>query len=244
MSQFQESAPQRTGAGGPDAAEEFVRPDFMVQLGLLPPYAAEDVHKAYKACALKAHPDRGGSKEEFVKLQEAYGQAQEYVKFSEGRRHWLANQVEPYLRQQEVIQEVENRRGTVHVEKVDWMQRSFGDFATLTERLREIELCDSPDGDDFLKFLAGQGEQLRFLTRLNLSGSRVTDAGLIQLRHFRGLQRLNLARTSISKTGLAVLKALPDLEWLNVGGTAVGWFGRWSLGRRFPQIEIVADSRA
>lgn len=249
MSHFRERTPHQAPPGPPvdpgsEAGDDFVRPDFMIRLGLLPPYAAEDVHKAYKACALKAHPDRGGSKEEFVKLQEAYEQAQEYVKFSEGRRHWLANQVEPYLRQQEVIQEVENRNGRVQVERVDWMQRSFGDFATLAERLREIDLCDSPDGDDFLKFLGQQGDQLRFLHRLDLSGSRVSDAGLIQLRHLRGLQRLNLARTLVSATGLVVLEALPDLEWLNVGGTKVGWFGRWRLARRFPHVEIVADARS
>lgn len=250
MTQFPESAANRTAddhhlrAGAFPEGDEFVRPDFMVHLGLLPPYTADDVHKAYKAKALKAHPDRGGSKEDFVKLQEVYEQAQEYVRFGEGRRHWLANQVEPYLRQQEIVQEVEARGGKVHVEKVEWMQRSFGDFATLAERLREIDLRDSDDGDAFLKFLGTHAQHLRFLNRLDLSGSGVTDAGLIPLRHLRGLQRLNLSRTKVSSTGLAVLKALPDLEWLNVGETAVGWFGRWQLARKYPQIEIASDSRA
>jgi hypothetical protein len=249
MSQFPERAPHRTGdggvaePGGPAEVNEVVRPDFMAHLGLLPPYAADDVHKAYKAKALKAHPDRGGSKDDFLKLQDAYEQAQEYVRFSEGRRHWLANQVEPYLRQQEIIQEVENRSGKVQVEKVDWMQRSFGDFATLAERLREIDLRDSTNSDEFLQFLGTNSQHLRFLTRLDLSGSDVTDAGLIQLQHLRGLQRLNLSRTRISAAGLAVLHALSDLEWLNVGGTAIGWFGRWGLSRKFPQTEIVANAR-
>jgi hypothetical protein len=215
------------------------RQEFLVLLGLLPPITADDVHKAYKAKALLAHPDRGGSKDAFLKLQEAYERAQEYVKFSEGRRHWLANQVEPYLMQQEVIQEVENRRGAVHVEKVDWMQHSFGDFATLAERLRNIDLRDAEDGDDFLKFLSAHSQHLRFLTGLDVAGSRVTDAGMTHLKHLRGLQRLNLARTQVTATGLAALTSLSDLTWLNIAGTNVGWLGRWKLRREFPAVEIV-----
>lgn len=219
------------------------RPEFMVLLELLPPYTADDVHKAYKARALKAHPDRGGSKDEFIRLQDAYEQAQEYVKFNEGRRHWLANQVEPYLRQQEVIAEVENRGGTVGVEKVDWMQKSFGDFAQLAERLRLITLHDSDEGDEFLKFLASQSAHLRFLNTLDLAGSQVTDAGLLQVRHLRGLQRLNLARTRVTARGLSVLRSLRDLEWLNLAGTAVGWWGRWRLKRRCPTVEIATHEK-
>jgi DnaJ domain len=249
MSRFPESVEEQAERrgfaepGNPAGGEEFVRPEFMILLGLLPPYSTDDVHKAYKARALKAHPDRGGSKEQFVKLQEAYEQAQEYVRFSAGRRLWLANQVEPYLQQQEIIQEIESRHGSVQVEKVDWMQRSFGDFATLAERLREIDLRDATDGDEFLKFLGTQSQHLRFLTRLDLSGSDVTDAGLIQLRHLRGLQRLNVARTRVSMTGMSVLAALPDLAWINVGGTSIGWFGRWRLARRLPHVKIVADPK-
>jgi hypothetical protein len=41
-------------------------------LGLQWPCTPDDVKKAYRAGAMKAHPDRGGSKEEFNKLQTAY----------------------------------------------------------------------------------------------------------------------------------------------------------------------------
>jgi hypothetical protein len=230
--------------GASAGAAEAERPEFMALLELLPPYTADDVHKAYKARALAAHPDRGGSKDDFLKLQQAYEQAQEYVRFSEGRRHWLAKQVEPYLKQTEIIDEVERRKGSVTVEKVDWMQRSFGDFATLAERLRNIDLRDAPDGDEFLEFLATQGEHLRFLTELDLAGSRISDAGLVQLRCLHGLQRLNLARTPITAAGLEILADLPDLAWVNVGGTKVGWWGRWRLGSRFPLVEFASDPDA
>ena len=36
------------------------RPDFMAMLGLMPPYALEDVKAAYLAKAKELHPDKGG----------------------------------------------------------------------------------------------------------------------------------------------------------------------------------------
>src|SRR5258707_5777866 len=92
------------------------RPEFMVYLGLLPPYTVDDVHKAYKARALAVHPDRGGSTADFLALQENYGRAQEYVRFQEGRRNWLSAQVEPDLRQQEIIAAVDVLGGQVEIE--------------------------------------------------------------------------------------------------------------------------------
>lgn len=229
---------------GPDSPALEERPDFMVLLELLPPYTENDVHKAYKARALVAHPDRGGSKDEFVRLQEAYERAQEYVKFSEGRRHWLAKQVEPYLKQQEIVEEVERRQGTVLVEKLDWMQHSFGDFAQLAERLRSIDLRDAADGDEFLAFLAGKGQDLRFLTELDLAGSRITDAGLGHLARLPGLQRLDVSRTPITAAGLSVLDRLSAMTWVNVGQTKIGWWGRWRLSGRYPLVEFVTNEFA
>src|SRR5262245_53191249 len=139
------------------------RPEFMIYLGLLPPYSLEDLHKAYKARALDVHPDHGGSTADFLQLQENYSRAQEYVKFQEGRRNWLSAQVEPYLRQQEIVSEVERRGGQVEIETLDWMQRSFGDFASLAERLRGIKLRDAEDGDGFLKYLAENADHLKHL---------------------------------------------------------------------------------
>ena len=214
----------------------------MVLLGLLPPYSADDVHKAYKARALVVHPDRGGSQADFLKLQDSYEQAQEYVRFREGRRHWMANQVEPYLQQQEIIQEVERRQGNVEVEQVKWMQKSFGDFATLADKLRSIDLRGSDDADGFLQFLIDRGSHLRFLTILDLSGSQVSDAGLRLLRHLPALHRVNLARTKVSASGLQqALGDLRDLEWVNVGGTSIGRWSRWKLQRRFPNVQFVTQ---
>src|SRR5262245_40591880 len=87
------------------------RPHFMIELGLLPPYTADDVRMAYREKAKAAHPDRGGSADDFQRLHEAYEQALEYVKFRSGRRQWLANQVERYTEQEAVVAEVRRRGG-------------------------------------------------------------------------------------------------------------------------------------
>jgi hypothetical protein len=213
----------------------------MIFLELLPPYTLDDVHKAYKARARALHPDSGGAPADFLKLQENYEHAQEYVKFQEGRRHWLATQVEPYLNQQEIVAEIERRGGRAEVESLGWMQRSFGEFAQLAERLRGIRLRDSVDGDDFLKYLADNALKLRYLLYLDLAGSAVSDKGLAHLAHLRELARINLARTRVTGAGLHRLAALPQLEWINIAGVQIGWWTRWQLRRRLRGVKLATE---
>jgi hypothetical protein len=203
------------------------RPEFMVFLELLPPYNLDDVHKAYKARARALHPDHGGAPADFLKLQENYEQAQQYVKFQEGRRHWLATQVEPYLHQQEIVAEIERRGGR--------------DFATLAERLRGIRLRDSGDGDAFLKYLADKASQLRYLRYLDLAGSAVSDEGVAYLAGLRELARINLAGTRVTGEGLKTLTVLTQLEWINVAGVSIGWWTRLQLRRRLPGVELATE---
>jgi hypothetical protein len=87
------------------------RPEFMATLGLLPPYTLDDVKSAYREKVWHAHPDRGGAASDFLKIQEAYERAVEYVEFCGDRRKWIATQVECYLRQQEAVAEVERLGG-------------------------------------------------------------------------------------------------------------------------------------
>jgi len=214
------------------------RPEFLVFLGLLPPCSPEDVHRAYKARAAILHPDHGGSPAAFLLLQDAYVQAQEYAKSQEGRRMWLANQVEPYIAQQTIVAEVELRGGKVGIEQLAWLRDSFGDFAVLAERLRTIVLHDCAEADEVLRYLAEQAEHLRHLREIDLTGSLVSDAGIESLCALRGLERINLEDTLVSESGIVALTSLPELKWVNVGSTRLRWWTRWQLGRNHPRLTL------
>lgn len=222
-----------------DCATAEQRPEYMQILGLLPPYSLDDIHKAYKARAAAAHPDKGGSRDEFLKIQEAYDRAKKHMEFRQGRREWMANLVEPYAKQQEVVDEVRQRQGDVEIEKIDWMQHSFGDFATLTDRLRRIDLRKTADADGFLKFLVGYQQHLRFLDELDLAGSDVTDAGLMHIVKVKTLKRLNLAKTRITISGLEDIGQLSELTWINLAGLSFNWLDRRRIRKHIPHAEVV-----
>lgn len=60
------------------------------------------------------------------------------------------------------------------------------------------------------------------LTRLDLSGTGITDAALDVLRDLPRLERLSLAGTAISDAGAARLAHCPQLEQVDLGGTRTG----------------------
>jgi len=213
------------------------RPRCMRILGLLPPYTAEDVHRAYKSAALKLHPDRGGRPEDFMNLQTAYDQAQEYLRFHSGRRDWLAAQVEPYVKMQELIGAIADLGGRAEVESLDWMQDSFGDFATLADRVRRVQFLGTHRGDELLRLLFESSSSLGYLLELDLSGSHFDPQ---QLRHFErlgSLRTLNLRRTACTAADLTVLATHPNLTTVHVGGTPVAWWQRLWLAWRHPKIQ-------
>lgn len=215
------------------------RPDFMAVLGLLPPYEFEDIKAAYRAKALVAHPDKGGHPADFMRLKEAYDQAVEYSKFHGSRRAWIAAQVEQYVLQEEVIAEVLRRGGRVEIERLDWMEKSWGEgFSYLADRLRHIYVRDMTDGDTFLEFLAAH--RPLYLVGLDVSGSLVSGDGLCRLADFEILRWLDVSRTDVDRSTLqSLLSSLPSLERLNVRKTRLGWLGRWRLRR--PQLRVVAE---
>jgi hypothetical protein len=214
----------------------------MVVLGLLPPYALEDVREAYRQKALTAHPDRGGDPAAFARLSEAYDRAVEYVTFQGDRRAWIANQVECHLLQEEVAAEVRGRKGTVDYERMDWVKASWGDgFEALADRLRSIRVHGQADGDAFLAFLGSRNPP--YLTGLDVADCRVTDDGLRSLSSCGGLHWLDLSGTAVSYAGLlAALEHLPSLARLNVRGTSVGWLRRRQLARHYPRVTVLADA--
>lgn len=210
-------------------AKEFERPPFMVTLGLLPPYMPEDIEKAYLARVKEIRPDLGGDPKPFYELQTAYQQAKEYVKFRGDRRGWIAKRMEEYLAVQEVVRGIKKFDAQVETTSLDWLQKSFGDFAELTEAVVGIRLNGSARGEEFIEYLVGEHEKLLELRRLDLAGCAISDASVRQLSVFRRLQDLNLNQTPISWEALHIVDWLPELEEVHIEGTGVSWFSRRKL---------------
>src|SRR3954468_20682084 len=179
-------------------AKDIDRPPFMVKLGLMPPYMAADVEKAYLARIKDIRPDLGGDPQPFYDVQNAYMQAKEYVKFRGDRRGWIARQMDEYMAVQEVTDRLRQLGAEVETTALDWLQKSFGDFAELTESILSIRLHDSARGEEFIEYLASRRDSLLELRSLDLAGCAITDASVRQLSVFRRLQDLNLNQTPIT----------------------------------------------
>ncbi len=218
--------------------------EFMTTLGLRPPYTPEDVKAAYHAKAMDAHPDRGGSAADFLKVHEAHERALEYVHFIGDRRKWIANQVEVHLRQQGVAAEVKRLGGKTAFEEMVSMKHSVGDFALLADRLRVIQLQDTAADDGFLAFLTEKPPRVPYLLEINLAGTRITDNGLHAISGFDLLRCLDLSGTRVTDHGIqAAVNSLPSLEWINVAGTELGWLSRWRLRARLREREAEGKRR-
>lgn len=78
---------------------------------------------------------------------------------------------------------------------------------------------NGPFCDAQLEKLGALGPNIRWL---NLSGTKISDAGLRSISGWANITRLHLDRTGITDAGLACLANLRYLEYLNLHGTAVG----------------------
>lgn len=208
---------------------EIERPPCMVTLGLLPPYMPEDIEKAYLARVKELRPDLGGDPKPFYEVQTAYMQAKEYIKFRGDRRGWIAKRMDEYIGVQEIIAQLKSFGAEFDTNALDWLEKSFGDFAELTETILGITLHDSARGEEFIEYLVGQHDRLIELRKLDLSGCAITDASVRQLSVFRRLQELNLNRTPITWEALHVVEWLPELVDLHVEHTGLNWLTRRKL---------------
>jgi hypothetical protein len=218
------------------------RPDFMVTLGLLPPYTAEDVEQAYLAKIKDLRPP--GVNDEsafyFYGVQHAYEQAREYIKFHGDRRGWIAKRMDDYLATQDVIERLKLFGAEVETDQIDWLEKSIGDFVELTESIVGIRLRGAANADDVILYMIRQHQRLLGLRWLDLTGSVVSDASVRQLSVFRRLQKLDLSRTPITWEALHLVEWLPELDELNVEGTGVGWLTRRRLARRLRRKQKAA----
>jgi hypothetical protein len=211
------------------------RPQFAVTLGLLPPYVIDDVKRAYLDKVKDAHPDRGGDEATFERIQSAFEQAQEYLRFRSDRRKWIAARMDEYLAEAALVERLRGMGAEVETVMLDWVRRSFGDFADLTESIVAVRMTDSANVSELIETLVREQSSLAALKRLELPGCGVNDTLAWQLRPLKGLTHLDLSRTAITWRTLSLAEFLPALVSYEVKGTSVGWWPRVRLQRTLRQ---------
>ena len=202
-------------------------------LGLLPPVTLEDVKQAYLVRARESHPDRGGSQEEFVRVQQAFEDATEFVKFKASKLEWLASKIDAYAEQQEVVSEAIERGGSVEMEETDWLRKSFGDdFGHVADKLVAVRLPAAAADDVFCILLGFRAESLKDLATLDLAGGSLTDEGLLQLKSLKNLRHLDLRGTQVGKLAAEVPGWFERLEFLGLPKGSLGMLARLAMPRR------------
>lgn len=208
-------------------------PDCIAILGLMPPVTLEDVKQAYLAKARTMHPDRGGDPEQFVRLQKAFEDANEYVKFKAGKIEWLASKIDAYAQQQEVVTAAIERGGEARMEEADWLRKSFGDdFGHVADKLVEVRVRGAGADDLFAILLGFRAESLKDLAVLDLAGGPLTDEGLLQLKNLKNLRSLDLRGTAVGKLAAEIPQWFEQLEFLGLPKGAVGLLTRLGMPRR------------
>lgn len=216
------------------------RHDFLTVLGLAPPVTEEDVKQAYLIKARTAHPDQGGSTEDFKRLQEAFEQATEYARFKSGRMAWLSRWVEQYAEQEKLVERVKAWGGQCEVNSTDPLSRSIGpDFAVVLDKLIGIKLAGPKVTDAIIAELVGQRRMLAGLRKLALIDTAVTEVGLLRIRELDTLRHLDLSGTTVDADALdVILPALQLLETLTLDRTGVGWTTKMKLRVKFRNLTI------
>ena len=85
----------------------------------------------------------------------------------------------------------------------------------------------------------GKMRDQKWITRVSLDDTRVTDSGLEHLKGLSGLQYLYLDNTQVTDVGLEHLKELTRLRLLHLNDTQVTDAGVNELRKALPNCEIV-----
>jgi hypothetical protein len=208
------------------------RPDFMVTLGLAPPYVLEDVKAAYREKAKLSHPDRGGSVEAFNEIQQAFERAQQYLEFRADRRAWIASHMERYVALERAIDRLRRLGAQVMTRAPEWLAQSFGDFAQLTETAGQFRAPGAVNGDELIAALVEEHKPLRELREIEMPGAHVSDDAVLSLGVFSMLAHLDLSDSPITSRALKLVDRLEALESFHVDGTSIGWWARRRLQAR------------
>ena len=130
-----------------------------------------------------------------------------------------------HVRDRVLLAEIKRLGGkaTIEVQAPDWLRSIVGDEGLPAfGRIVEIDLNERTDGhkdptpkkladrvtDDWLKNITEQTE----LRRLELSGTAVTSAGLIHLKHLTKMERLNVCLTAVDDRGFEHLAGMTNMK--------------------------------
>ncbi len=117
----------------------------------------------------------------------------------------------------------------------EWLRDWLGEERmTHFDEAIHVKLSYSRARDETL----GRLPRLPRIRRLDLNGTRVTDAGIVPLRGLTKLQWLWLSDTAVSDAGLAHLKGLPRRELLVLRNAPVTDDGVAELQRALPALKI------
>jgi hypothetical protein len=137
--------------------------------------------------------------------------------------------MEEYLAVQSIVERLNRYGAEVETQTLDWLQKSFGEFAQLTEAVVGIRLRDAAHGDEVLTYIIEEHLRLLELRRLEFPGCAVSDACLRRLSVFRRLAELDVSGTPVTWQGLQVVRSLPELVAVGAEGTRMSWWDRMRL---------------
>jgi hypothetical protein len=106
---------------------------------------------------------------------------------------------------------------------------------TPDRRLLWVSFVNSEVTDDDLTVLKDLGGDLQ---KVDLTGTKITDAALLILKDLSSVEGLDLAKTEITDTGLAHLNGMPNLKSLNVMKTNVTEDGYDAFKKANPKVKV------
>lgn len=161
------------------------------------------------------------------------------------RMDWLSGQVERYLRRIDVVEQIESLGGSADLREVPWITRSCGeDYSQVADKLVGVHLNGPGITSETLDLLVDEHDVFTDLEMLDLSGTAIDDGAMRCLKALPNLHHLDITNTAVTAAGLEVLAHLPHLKTLWLMGTPVGWWTRWRLRRRYPELEVFSKGTA
>mgnify|MGYP006268623721 CR=1 FL=1 len=116
--------------------------------------------------------------------------------------------------------------------------RSFAPLRKYADRVIELHCGYSNFSDE----LTGQFAEFTNLKKLQLQGTRVTDAGLGFLSELPHLQVLNLYGTAVTDQGLKAIGQLPELKQVYLWQTAVSDEGLAEWKQAHPEVAVQQEA--